>query len=336
MTTTATSSLDLVSTVAAAVRAPSIHNTQPWKFRLLDGTIEVYADRSRQLTVTDPDGTAMRVSCGAAIFNLRLAFAHLGYRADVRLLPDQHDTDLVARVTADTPGPATPAQAALYTAIGKRHSNRHPFLDTAVPLDIRTRLVRAAHDEGAWLNLLIGPPALTTIAELVHTADRILNNNHAYRTELASWTRPDPDAADGVPTGAGGPAPDSHDLLTRRDFGGPPRTPGHDYETDPLVAVLGSNADSPLDDLIAGQALQSVLLTATSAGLVTSLMSQPIDVPQVREQLRIGLRRYGTPQILLRAGYGIPGPPTPRRPLSEVLLTPNAPSFPAGVLGPAQ
>jgi hypothetical protein len=113
--------------------------------------------------------------------------------------------------------------------------------------------------------------------------------------------------------------------LARRDFGGPPRAPGRDYETDPLVGVLGSHADSPLDDLVAGQALQSVLLTATTAGLVASLMSQPIDVPRVREQLRIGLRRYGSPQILLRVGYGVPGSPTPRRPISDVLLTPDSP-----------
>jgi hypothetical protein len=298
-------------------------------FRITDTAVDVYADRSRQLAVADPGGTALRVSCGAAIFNLRLAFAHLGVEANVRLLPDHFDVDLMARVVAGTPRPATPAQAASYAAIPRRHSNRSPFLDTAIPLDVRTRLVQAARAEGAWLDLLIGPPALATVAELIHTADRILNNDEAYLAELASWTRRNRDATDGVPSDTGGPAPDSRDLLARRDFGGPPRAPGHDYETDPLVGVLGSSADSPLDDLIAGQALQSVLLTATSAGLVASLMSQPIDVPRVREQLRIGLRRYGPPQILLRAGYGVPGSPTRRRPTSEVLLSPGAPSSPA-------
>ena len=184
-------------------------------------------------------------------------------------------------------------------------------------------MVQAARAEGAWLDLLIGPPALATVAELIHTADRILNNDEAYLAEARVVDAAQSCATDGVPSDTGGPAPDSRDLLARRDFGGPPRAPGHDYETDLLVGVLGSSADSPLDDLIAGQALQSVLLTATSAGLVASLMSQPIDVPRVREQLRIGLRRYGPPQILLRAGYGVPGSPTRRRPTSEVLLSPE-------------
>src|SRR5258706_10708341 len=112
MTKTATGRVHLVSAVEAAVRAPSVHNTQPWKFRVSDGAVDVYADRSRQLAVADPDGTALRVSCGAAIFNLRLAFAHLGVEADVLLLPERNDADLVARIVAGTPRAATPAQAA--------------------------------------------------------------------------------------------------------------------------------------------------------------------------------------------------------------------------------
>jgi len=334
MTTTATSRLDLVSAVAAAIRAPSVHNTQPWKFRVYDHEVDLYADRSRQLAVADPSGKSIRISCGAAIFNLRMALAHLGFDAEVHLLPDRGDPDLLARIIAGTRRPATPAQAACYAAIPKRHSNRGPFLDTAVPLDVRTRLVQAARAEGAWLDLMIGPPALATTAELIHAADRILNGDPAYRAELASWTRRDHDVPDGVPSSVGGPAPDGGDLLARRDFGGPPRTPGREYETDPLVGVLGSATDSPLDELIAGQALQSVLLTATSAGLVASLMSQPIDVPRIREQLRIGLRRYGSPQILLRAGYGVPGSPTPRRPVSDVLLTAAPPAQPIATHGP--
>jgi hypothetical protein len=150
--------------------------------------------------------------------------------------------------------------------------------------------------------------------------------------EVAGWTRSDPHATDGVPRRAGGPAPEPHDLLAGRDFGGPPRAPGHDFEEDPLVGVLGGPADSARDDMVAGQALQRVLLTATRFGLSTSLMSQPIEVESVREQLRIGLRRHGTPQMLLRIGYGVPAAATARRPVAEDLL-PEA--EPVGVFSPA-
>ena len=271
-----------MATIAAAIQAPSVHNTQPWRFRVWDGAVDVYADRSRQLTVADPDGRAMRLSCGAAIFNLRLAFFRLGLDCEAILMPDVDEPDLMARVVAGKPRPATPLEAALYDAIAKRHTNRSPFLDTDVPLDVRASLVEAAKVEGAWFDLVVGPAAVEVVAELIRAADRILTTDDAYRAELASWTRRDTRSADGVPREAGGPAPEPHDLLALRDFGGAPRGPGHDYESDPLIGVLGSSWDTPANDLVAGQALQRVLLTATSAGLVASLMSQPIDVPRIR------------------------------------------------------
>lgn len=324
MTTTSPSPADLRSAVAAATRAPSVHNTQPWRFRIFDGGVDLFADRSRQLTVSDANGRALRVSCGAALLNLRLAFADLGWVPDVLLSPDHGTPDLLARVVAVRPRPATPDESSLFAAIPRRHSNRYPFLDTAVPVDVRAQLIGAARAEGGWLDLILGPVALAMVTEFVRAADRILLNDPAYRAELAAWTRADDGSPDGVPRRAGGPAPEPHDLLAQRDFGGPARAPGRDFESDPLVGVLGGLADSPTDDLIVGQALQRVLLTATRSGLVSSLMSQPIEVPQVREEMRIGLRRHGPPQMLVRFGYGVPAQPTPRRPVEDVLVAEGA------------
>ncbi|GAA1747275.1 Acg family FMN-binding oxidoreductase [Luedemannella helvata] len=310
---------DLIAAVEAAVRAPSVHNTQPWRFRLRDRTVDLYADPTRQLPTSDPDGHALRLSCGAALLNLRLGLAHQGYGVAFQLLPDRTDPELLARVEVVGRARPTWREETLYAAIARRHSNRQPFLATFVAPDLRARLVQAARDEGAWLDLMIGPVALDMVAELLRVADGLLNTYEGYRSELAQWTRRSDADPDGVPSSAGGPAPDPGDLLVTRDFGGPPRPAGRTFETDPLVAVLGAHGDLPADDLIAGQALQRVLLTATANGLSTSLFSQPIDVPAIREQLRLGLRRTGSPRILLRAGYGVPGTPTPRRPLAEVL-----------------
>ncbi len=115
------------------------------------------------------------------------------------------------------------------------------------------------------------------------------------------------------------PLGEPQDLLPQRMFSDRHRAPGRDYEPEPLIGILGVPADRPLDHVVAGQALQKVLLTALVAGLDTSLISQPIEVPTARDQLRRSLGRSGYPQITIRFGYGTPGRPAPRRAVSEVV-----------------
>jgi nitroreductase len=314
------SPIDFVAVVRTAVLAPSMHNTQPWRFRLLPDGIEVLADPERMLPVADRSGWAARIACGAALFNLRLALAVRGTPAEVRLLPDPADPWLIARLRPDDPRPPTPDERRLYEVVPRRHSNRVPFLEQPVPLDVRARLVAAARTEDGWLDLLTGPAAVELAAELAHAAQEALDRDDAYRAELAAWTRTDGSATDGVPVSVGGPAPRPYDLLPRRNFGGRELVGLLDYEREPLVAVLGAAGDWPADQVRAGQALQRVLLTATEHGLAASMMSQPIEVPAVREQVRLALGRRGAPQMLLRFGYALTTHGSPRRPVEDVVL----------------
>ncbi|MCW6006225.1 nitroreductase [Micromonospora sp. CPCC 205371] len=318
MSTTIQPQIDLREAVAAAIRAPSMHNSQPWRFRLREGGIDVYADPARRLPVSDPSGWAARIACGAAIYNLRLAFAVQGSPALVEARPDLADPDLMARVRPGPARPATPAARDRYAAIWRRHSNRLPFWPDPVPGEARARLIAAARAEAAWLELLIGSGPLAAVSEIAHAAHRVLHRDPQYATELSGWTRHVP-APDGVPAAAGGPSPEPTDLLPGRPFGDRPRAAGRDFEADPLVAVLGTASNSPGDQIRAGQALQAVLLTVTDAGLAASMHSQPIEVAAARESLRTALGRFGTPQMVLRIGYGQPGYPTPRRDPADVI-----------------
>lgn len=308
--------------VGAAIRAPSMHNTQPWLFRRRDDGIDVLADDTRRLTVADPTGWAVRIACGAAVFNLRLAFAAHGVTPQVRLRPGPGDPYLLARVIAGPPHSPTPAEERLYAAIPRRHSNRAPFAPAPVPADVRAQLLQTAREEGAWLELLIGPAAVGAVAEIAHSANTVLHRDLRYQAELQAWTRPDGAAVDGVPAVAGGPSPEPQDMLPRRPFATAQAAAGSDVEPEPLVAILGTPGDLPGDQLTAGQAMQRILLTVTDAGLAASLLSQPIEVPSAREQLRIALGRYGTPQMVLRIGYGRPGSATPRRSPGDTLVQP--------------
>ncbi|MEU7909233.1 Acg family FMN-binding oxidoreductase [Actinoplanes sp. NPDC049118] len=312
---------DLMRAAAAGIRAPSLLNTQPWLFRLHGGTIEVFADPARQLAV-DRAGWAVRLACGAAVYNARLALAAAGTPAEVELRPDSAEPNLIARLT---PGPArapTYAEIDLFAAIPRRYSNRAPFWPNPVPAETRARLIEAARDEGAWLEMLVGMTALSGFAEIAQSAERVLRRDAEYQSELASWTH-DEGATDGILITAGAPAPEPQDLLPQRSFSDRRRAPGRDYEPEPLVGILGVAGDLPTDQVVAGQAVQKVLLTATDAGLATSMLSQPIEVPAARDQLRRSLGRAGVPQLALRFGYGRPGHPAPRRDIAEVLLPPK-------------
>jgi hypothetical protein len=277
--------------VEAAIQAPSIRNTQPWLFRLHDGRVDVLGDRRRRLPAADPHSIGLRMSCGAALFNLRLGLARLGFEPETTILPDPADPTLFATVVTGRERRPSPHETALYDAIPHRRSNHHPFLGRPVPTPVRTALREAAEAEGCWLDFLVGPGAVAMAAQLVRSAERVLNREQAYLAELVRW----PDAS----------------VDPAEQLGG---------DGDPVVGVLGTDADQPYHDLLAGQALQRMLLTTTMAGLATSLFFQPIEVAPAREELRAGLRRKGWPSMLIRAGYGVPAPPTPRRELREVVI----------------
>src|SRR4029453_4539394 len=98
---------DLRHAAEAAIRAPSLHNSQPWRFRLRDGGIEILADASRQLTVADSGGWAGRIACGGAVFNPRLPLAVSGNPAQVVLRPHDGDSDVIARLVPGPPRPPT-------------------------------------------------------------------------------------------------------------------------------------------------------------------------------------------------------------------------------------
>jgi hypothetical protein len=300
--------------VALAVRAPSMHNTQPWRFQLTGPTIDLFLDPERQLPVGDPTGRAARVACGAALYNLRLALAMRGTPAYLTLCADG---SALARLSPHARRPPTPLERRLNAAIPRRHSNRFPFSDVPVPAAIRADLVRAAHDEDGWLHIAGSVDEVETTIALIRKADQALRDDPGYVAELRAWTGAGDAADEGIRDPAGGPEPNQYELLARRDFGGAPAS--HGYEREPLIAVLGATGTLPADDLVAGMALQRVLLTATDLGLASSMFTQPIDVTTTRERLRTVCRRPFPPHAVLRFGYGQVPHRTGRRAVDDVI-----------------
>jgi hypothetical protein len=310
--------------LATAGRAPSLHNTQPWLFRVFPAVIELHCDPRHRLPVVDPDDREQRIACGAALLNMRLALQGLGVRPIVTLLPDPEQPGLIAAVRHGGHRPPTPEQRRLLDCVPLRRTNRHPFSDTAVTRQEQHALRRAALDEGAWLHVVDDPGDRSQVQRLASGAHRHQIADPAFTAELGRWTATTPDRDDGVPVASGGPQPAAHDRWVLRDFGGgsaPERLPGKDFEREPLIAVLTSHLSGQRAEVQAGLALQRVLLAATAEGLAVSFLSQIVEVPGPREELRRLINGTRPPQAVLRIGRGWPVVATPRRAVADLIMT---------------
>ena len=311
-----------------AVLAPSGHNTQPWLFEVRDGTVTLRADRTRALPVVDPHDRELVISCGAALYNLRVAIRRFGYAAPVELLPDPAEPDLLATVRLGAAEPPTADDERRFAAIPLRRTNRRPFEARPLPAELITRLSAAAGEESAWLAVVEDESGRNAIADLISEGDRIQGADPSFRRELAAWIHPNRTRCrDGMPGFAHG----FGDLMSRlgpfviRTFDWGNGQAAKDRQLalgSPVLAVIGTAADDPRSWLQAGQALSSVLLLARADGVFASYLNQPTEIPDLRSRLAARLERGDYPQLVLRFGYGEPVRPTPRRPVAEVLLEP--------------
>jgi hypothetical protein len=303
--------------VAAAGAAPSIHNTQPWRFRITDDVIELHGDPDRMLWVADPQGRALHLSCGSALFNLKLAIRMLGAKPMTWSIPDpQGQPTLLACVRLQQARPATSGERELFEAVYQRHSSRAPFSSRPIPEPVQIDLERAARAEFALLRML-NDRDTALVLDLAAAADQALATDFDHRVELGQWIGTD----DGIPAGALGYRPASEPAPVR-DFGYASPTivrPSLSYEPRPWLAVLSTPRDGPGDWLRAGQALERVLLTATVNGLATSLLYQPIERHDVEEQDDGWWPWPECPQIIVRFGYGPAGIESSRRTVDDIL-----------------
>ncbi|MUG95464.1 nitroreductase [Scytonema sp. UIC 10036] len=311
-----------------AVLAPSQYNAQPWLFKIAHETIELYADRTRALPVIDPQDRELIMSCGAALYNLRLAIRHFGYVDVVKTFPNPEDPDLLAHIWLGSRREQTEEEFLLFATIKQRHTNRLAFQNKPIPETLLSIMQKSTLEEGAWLHLIQEQELRNAVADLITEGDRIQLANPHFRRELAAWLHSSRYAThDGMPAYAQsiGELLDfttpivAHSNRTF-DTGRGQAAKEHELaDGSPVFAVLGTEEETTASWLDAGQALQRLLLLGQVVGVSASFLNQPIQVPELRPQLKNLLNTSGYPQILLRFGYGTEVKPTPRRIVSEVL-----------------
>jgi len=330
------------SVVSAASSAPSIHNTQPWLWVTAGGGLDLYADPARHLQVADPTGQQLLISCGAALLHARLAIHSLGLTAQVTLCPSGDEQVAAGHLPAASvriigEQPRSADEQRLADAMPARHTDRRPFSSRPVLQAVLDALRRDAEREGAWLVALDTPDQRIDTAVLTARADWLETHDPAYQAELQRWTRTGDDAVDGIPHDVVESREGRATEFVMRDFDVADRTDrtnGTDAAGSPLastdverptVLLIGTDTDTPRAQLMAGQALERVLLDATGHGLAASPLGQAIDVGSTRALLANTVGGLGRVQILIRIGYPLPGaiplPATPRRDISEILTT---------------
>jgi len=311
--------------IATAARAPSVHNTQPWRFYISRYAIELYADPRRKLRI-DPIGREMIISCGAALFGLRLAVRSLGYVPEVELLPDP--PRLLARVRLGAEAPMTKEEERMLQALPHRHTHRGPFDARPLPYGLLAGLQRDAFVEGATLALVRPGLAYQRLADVVTAASRRQDLDPIARAEVLRWVRAaDSTARDGVPARAcpGRAFPEwaggEPGRLRQRDF-----DQGRGLGTLPVegppaaaTAVLVTSGDRPADWLRAGQALHRLLAHAADRWVFASLYTQPMEAAAIRDLIRTRLHLPGAPQMLLQLGPARTTQATARRTPAELI-----------------
>jgi len=317
-----------------ATLAPSSHNTQPWKFAVNEHGIEVYADYTRRLPVADPGNRELYMSVGAAIFNIRVAAAHFGIacRVDYNHTGDSESPIAFIGLSPDaTCGAQELSLAPLFASITRRHTNRNPFLFARISRSTMENLGSTGGRTQVATYYSLDGAINAEVANLVAIADRMQQADPEFRRELSEWIRPNftrkPDGITGAAFGINGLASAVGPWATKMfDLGSIRAAKDKNLCLEaPGLVVLYGEESIPVW-LETGEALEHLLLTITQAGLQYSFFNMPIEIPELRTELRKVLGLSSWPQLLLRIGFCLTEPAaTPRRPVEDVLIDKKKP-----------
>ena len=309
--------------VAQAVKAPSGHNTQPWKFRQNESAVEIYPDFDRRLPVVDPDDRELFVSLGCAAENLCLAAQTNGYKAAVSV----GDKGVIAVSLAEK---ADVKPNSLFNQIDARQTNRSVYTGEEIALDALKKLQSIRSEKGISVHYYVRQTKqFNDIEQYVLQGNTRQMQNEAFKAELKSWMRFNKKHQD-----------QTLDGLSYAVFGAPnvPR-----WMAEPIMSMaINAKTQNKADrDKIAsashlvlfttrensrrewvdlGRTLQRFLLTATELGIAHAYLNQPNEEAEIASEMARTLGLDGEyPTILLRIGYGKQQAYSKRRPIGDVI-----------------
>ena len=310
------------SAVQLACRAPSLHNSQPWRWVADHAAVHLFLDPSSILPSTDRSGRQALISCGAVLDHFRVAMAAAGWAANVDRFPNPNNLDHLASIDFSPMTFATDAHRHRADAILRRRTDRLPL---AAPTDwdsFEPQLRSSFDDSVAYLDVL-SDDARPQLAEASQLTESLRLYDSSYHAELNWWTGWF-ETSEGIPRSSLVSATESERVDVGRAFpvSAHPERRASIHEDQSKVLVLSTEEDSRNDALGCGEVLSTVLLECTMAGMATCTLTHMTELAASRNIIGILIEREAVPQVLIRVGVapvleGLP-PATPRRPVTEV------------------
>ncbi|GAA1580226.1 Acg family FMN-binding oxidoreductase [Actinoplanes couchii] len=308
----------LVQAADAARFAPSIHNTQPWRWVVQGDRLELFGVAERQLHEQDPGGHMLLLSCGTALHHARVALDAEGWRHEV----DRPAGEPLAVLRPVERIPVAPEATRHFQMLQVRRTDRRTVTDEQVPEDTLRHLVKVTEQNGARLHVL-GRDQVLALAVAADRAQHAEDGDERIAAETAAWAGGDRPDGTGIPASV---LPEEVPLTTvaERDFhttGTLPAGDGHDAAA--TYAVLYGEGDEAEDWLRGGEALSRLWLAATEQAVSLLPLSGPVEIPFTRQTLRRMLGDVGFPYLAVRLGTLDPAtsapPKTPRLPAGQVI-----------------
>jgi hypothetical protein len=313
----------LKKAVQLACRAPSVHNSQPWRWVADDGVLRLFVDRHRTVPGTDRSGREAIISCGAALDHLRVAMLAAGWHAEIERFPKPSDPDHLASIEFSSVDYVTKAQHDRAKAILHRRTDRLP-MGRLTYWSLFEPVLRSTFDASLVTLDVLSDDVRPQLVKASLLSEALRRDDATYHAELEWWTSSFA-LGEGVPPSALLSDKESRRVDVAREF--PVRS---HQDRRPEVAVdwskilvLSTPEDTRADVLRCGEVLSTVLLECTMVFLATCTLTHLIELDESRDIVRSLLNERGHPQVLIRAGIAPPmeavPPPTPRRPPSDVL-----------------
>jgi hypothetical protein len=311
----------LARAVALACRAPSYHNSQPWRWVADRDGLHLFLD-PRRLVETDHFERQALISCGAVLDHLSVAMAAAGWSAHIDRFPDPGNIEYLASMRFTEMTEVTEGHRLRAEAIATRRTDRLPFAPVTEWGEFETGL-RSRLDDAIALVDVVADADREKIVRATDLTNVLRFYDTNYFETLQRWTAPF-ESSEGIPYDSLASAAEGDRVDVGRAF--PASHHPERREELPVdfstILVISAHADTRRDTLGCGETLSTVLLEATVAGLATCTLTHLTELSASRHIVEVVTGR-ALPQVMVRIGWApehehFP-PPTPRRALADVL-----------------